>query len=115
MFHPYSSIIPDTGGLGIQRDSTYSSHQRNKTINTMQPSMTFDNTNQYLYTSREDLKNHEYFDSFKGSGAKSFVSKPKSKKCKKRSRNKQMYIGMTSSYNKYATKVLKNSMHDSKV
>lgn len=80
----------------------------------MQPSMTLDNTNHYLYTSREDLRNHEYFGSFKGSDAKSFVSKSKPKKCKKRSRNKNMYIGMTSSYNKYANKVLKNSIHESK-
>ena len=91
-----------------QKNGLYSSHNRNKTSNNIQTTMTLNHShNQYAFPSRDDPSARKYFGSFKGSGAKkSFTSKSKNPKgkCKKRSRNKQMHIGLTSNQSKYVSK-----------
>ncbi|CAI2373875.1 unnamed protein product [Moneuplotes crassus] len=111
-------IIPETGGDGeMHKSSTYGSHNRNKTSNNLAATLTLDNSNNnYIFLSRDDPIAKKHFGSFKGpTGKKSFGSKPKThakSKCKKRSRNKQMYIGMTSNQSKYTSKFPKGSFNE---
>ena len=111
--------MPETGGVdALQKEGSYSTHQRNKTSNNLHSGLTLDQgKNQYIFQSRDDMNMKKYFGSFKGSSQskKSFIAKnkPQSKpKCKKRSRNKHMYIGMTSNQSKYTSKFPKNSFQE---
>lgn len=94
----------------------YGSHQRNKTSNNLGSTLTLDNNHsQYVFQNRDDPMAQKYFGSFKGSTGKPYLSKSKptaKSKCKKRSRNKQMYIGMTSNQSKYTSKFPKGTIQD---
>lgn len=120
IFEIYRRIVPETGGLdALTQDNTYSSHQRNYTVNNLHytwgPDML---QNQYKYSSREgSLGSKDQFGSFIISSQRNtfepHLKQSQSKvKWKKRSRNKHTYIGMTSSNNKFSSKMLKSSMHE---
>ena len=126
-----SQLVPETGGDVVPKaDRMYSSHQRNKTMNTLNSHVPGEyNHNQYLYTSSEQQQQQflstDNLGLFKLPTYNDYVnSKTKFNKTKGRilisSDNhaiviKNLPIGAATSKNRYSSKGVKTSRQNSKL